>query len=90
MNTNIIHQPFEEDGFVGPLNILTPHEARQALHQVQNKLSKENANRFKLHLFLPTISRIAHHPRLIDVVRAALDSNDIIYHAVVLRCEYKI
>jgi hypothetical protein len=43
MNTNIIHQPFEEDGFIGPLNILTPHEARQALHQVQNELSKENA-----------------------------------------------
>ena len=85
MNINIIHQShrtfydqsFEEDGFVGPLNILTPHEARQALHQVQNELSKENASRFKLHLILPTISRIAHHPRLIDAVRTALDSNDI-------------
>ena len=75
--TNNIHEAFIRDGFVGPLDILTTYEAQEALIDVQTELSNDSASRFKLHLILPSVSKIAHHPKLIEVVRAALNSNNI-------------
>ena len=75
--TNQIYKAFSRDGFFGPLDILAPREAEEALIEVQTELSREGSSRFKLHLILPSISRIAHHPKLIKAVRAALNSNNI-------------
>lgn len=68
---------FQRDGFAGPFDIISGDEAKIALQEVQNELSVEGANRFKLHLVLPSIDRIAHHPKLIDAVKDALESDDI-------------
>lgn len=76
-DTDQIHHSFQQDGFIGPLDIITPDEAYLSLTEVENELSNDNASRFKLHLILPAISRIAHHPKLVEVVKAALNSQDI-------------
>ena len=38
----------------------------------------EGNHRFKVHLYLPTISRIVHHPTLVDAVRKALRTPHIV------------
>ncbi|KAL7485106.1 hypothetical protein ACHAW6_010709 [Cyclotella cf. meneghiniana] len=73
-----VHKFFQQDGFFGPLDILTAQEAHDALLEVQRELSNVNASRFKLHLILPSISKIAHHPKLVEAVKSALDSNDVL------------
>jgi len=72
-----IRNYFENNGFLGPLDILTQEQANEALIEVQNELSTVNSSRFKTHLILPSILRIAHDPKLISAVRAALNCNDI-------------
>eukprot|EP00980_Cylindrotheca_fusiformis_P002483 scaffold584_cov132-Cylindrotheca_fusiformis.AAC.36 len=67
----------EEDGFFGPLDVLTQDEAKDALLQVQEELEKEKSTRFRLHLVTPAISAIAHHPKLVSAVQEALGSKDI-------------
>lgn len=71
-----IRRLFEEDGFVGPLNIVTREEAWIALTEVETEI-KCSRNRFKLHLVLPSIASIAFHPKLIEAVKEALGSDDI-------------
>ena len=86
-----IHDTFKKNGFCGPLDILTREEAEEALTEVMSELypepsSKEadvsgsvaTPNRFKLHLVLPTLARIAHHPRLVQLVKDALGSKEIL------------
>jgi ectoine hydroxylase-related dioxygenase (phytanoyl-CoA dioxygenase family) len=77
--TTSIQQEFERNGFVGPLDILLTREQTQsALEEVQKELSRPNANkndRFKLHLILPALSEIAHHPTLVTAVQQALNNN---------------
>eukprot|EP00984_Skeletonema_dohrnii_P012417 scaffold5035_cov88-Skeletonema_dohrnii-CCMP3373.AAC.6 len=68
---------FQRDGFAGPFDIISGGEAELALKEVQNELSDKVANRFKLHLVLPCIDQIAHHPKLIAAVKDALHSEDI-------------
>ena len=41
-------------------------------NQEDSNNSTNNTQRFKLHLVLPTLDRIAHHPRIIAAVRACL------------------
>jgi len=53
---------------------LTNGEAKQALTQFQTELASSKNNRFKLHLTLPEISIIAHHPVLVQAVQQALNS----------------
>ena len=72
-----LQSDFERDGFVGPLDILSADEAREALAAVENELSKDS-NRFKLHLLIPKLSQIAHHPILVAAVQKALKSKDIL------------
>lgn len=72
---------FEREGFLGPLGILTHGQAGKVLDEVREELSsptETQASRFKLHLFLPTISAIAHHPTLVKAVRQALGTDDIL------------
>lgn len=68
---------FQRDGFAGPFDIISGDEAEIALKEVQNELFVEGSNRFRLHLVLPSIDRIAHHPKLIGAVKTALESDDI-------------
>lgn len=69
---------FQLDGFAGPFDIVSTDEAKLALNEVQNELAKKGSNRFKLHLVLPCIDQIAHHPNLITAVKHALDSEDVL------------
>jgi len=55
---------------------VTREEATIALAEVEEEI-KRSRNRFKLHLALPSISSIAHHPKLIETVKEALNSQDI-------------
>ena len=75
--SNDTNQSYHQDGFTGPLDIINAEEAHVALKEVENELSNSNASRFKLHLVLPSISKIAHHPKLVNEVKAALNSDDI-------------
>ena len=83
-----IHKVFQRDGFIGPIDVISTEEAHEALIEVQNELSHADcsnnnnnsidSSRFKLHLILPTISKIAHNPKLITAVKVALNTNDIL------------
>jgi ectoine hydroxylase-related dioxygenase (phytanoyl-CoA dioxygenase family) len=80
-SSSSLQDDFEREGFLGPLNILTHEQAEKALHEVHQELSsptETQASRFKLHLFLPTISAIAHHPTLVKAVQQALGTDDIL------------
>ena len=77
-NLNSIGTSFNSDGFVGPIDIISKEDAYYALEEVQNYLKAENSSRFKLHLVLPTISKIAHHPILISAVQQALQSENLL------------
>jgi non-haem Fe2+, alpha-ketoglutarate-dependent halogenase len=75
---------FELYGFVGPIDVLTLDEAKQALEEICQELSFDsnnvpscNSDRFKLHLILPTLDYIAHHPLVIDAVQEALQTKDV-------------
>ena len=73
---------------MGPLDILTREEAEEALIEVMDELCPESSNdvsdssaspnRFRLHLVLPTLARIAHHPRLVQLVKDALGCKEIL------------
>ena len=81
-----IHERFQDDGCYGPLNILSFEEAQEAWKEVKEELSvsssyrkEESAySRFKLHLFLPRVAAIAHHPKLVEAVQQALGSKDVL------------
>jgi non-heme Fe2+,alpha-ketoglutarate-dependent halogenase len=80
-SSSSLQDTFERDGFLGPLDILTHEQAETALDEVREELSSSKepqASRFKLHLFLPTISAIAHHPALVKAVQQALGTDDIL------------
>ena len=76
MSSADVRNAFQRDGFVGPLDIISKEDAEIALKQVQIELSAGTC-RFKLHLILPSISDIAHHPKLVRAVQQALDSDKI-------------
>ena len=72
---------YREDGFAGPINVLSQAEVAQALIDVKNELSKDDGARFKLHLILPSVDKIVHNSILLDAVRQALgkgSSDDIL------------
>ena len=73
-----IRSAFSNDGYIGPIDVLSKEEAAYALQQVQNELHKNKGNRFKLHLVLPCIDKIVHNPTLVNAVQQALNSNDIL------------
>jgi non-heme Fe2+,alpha-ketoglutarate-dependent halogenase len=83
---SVIQEDFERDGVVGPLDILSKEKVRQAFEQVQQELSTlsqdneedEGSRRFKLHLVLPALDEIAHHPKLVSAVQQALGTKDIL------------
>lgn len=82
-DTSINHS-FQNDGVVGPISILTPKEARDIYTQYNHwKESLPNHQvtgdlRFKPHLYLPFIHRIAHDPTLVRAVQQALDTKHVL------------
>ncbi|KAG7342447.1 phytanoyl-CoA dioxygenase family protein [Nitzschia inconspicua] len=80
------HQ-YDVNGFTGPIDVLTQDEAKHALNEVCTELlvdpdtqirkTDRNNGRFKLHLILPTIDSIAHHPLVIEAVQNALQTCDL-------------
>ena len=77
MNDDVV-ATFHSNGFVGPLNVISKEEAASALKEVRHELSIEGSSRFKLHLVLPFIDRIAHHPKLVSAVQQALGSENLL------------
>lgn len=62
------------------LSELHPETTRSA-QTTKTSATQTNADppiRFKLHLILPALARIAHHPKLINAVQQALGSPDIL------------
>jgi non-haem Fe2+, alpha-ketoglutarate-dependent halogenase len=77
-------------GFTGPIDVLTQTEATQAFEEVCQELLVDpdtqtllqstpcsSSDRFKLHLILPTLDYIAHHPLVINAVHEALQTQDV-------------
>ena len=74
-----IRAVFCNDGYIGPIDVLSKEEAAAyALQQVQNELHTNKGSRFKLHLILPCIDSIVHNPTLVNAVQQALNSNDVL------------
>ena len=70
-------QQYAEQGFTGPVQIVSSEEAAQ-LHQqylrYQQRLGSavQGDWRFKSHLLLPWVWQLAHHPRILGAVSEAL------------------
>lgn len=80
-----LRDEYQANGFVGPLDILTPQEAAATLRDFeawQASLPQETGVkgdiRFKPHLFLPWANRIVRHPKLVEAVQRVLASPDIL------------
>ena len=72
---------YRENGFAGPIDVLSKAEAAQTLRDVKGELSRDAGARFKLHLILPSVDKIVHNSILLDAVRQALGkerSDDIL------------
>ncbi|CAB9503728.1 Phytanoyl-CoA dioxygenase (PhyH) [Seminavis robusta] len=75
---------FQENGFAVCPAIITESEASNALDQIRTHFGNDRPleelqgnDRFKIHLFLSELSRIVHHPTLIQAVRQALQTESI-------------
>ena len=77
-NIDYIGASFQRDGFAGPINVISKEEAASALKEVRHELRREGSSRFKLHLILPCIDRIVHHPKLVSAVQQALGSENLL------------
>lgn len=77
MSSTDVQEHFDENGFVGPIDVVTVEESQAAWKQVEEELAMEDSSRFKLHLILPAVSKIAHHPALVKAVQEALGSSNI-------------
>mmetsp|Transcript_9522 Transcript_9522/g.13947 ORF Transcript_9522/g.13947 Transcript_9522/m.13947 type:complete len:359 (-) Transcript_9522:82-1158(-) len=79
-DSNTTTNIFKRDGFIGPVDILTSQQATEALAEVQTELDNNggDAARFKLHLVLPTVAAIVHHPKLVQVAQECLQTSDIL------------
>jgi non-haem Fe2+, alpha-ketoglutarate-dependent halogenase len=84
----VVHQDdYEANGFAGPIDIVTREEAQRAFDEVCSELkvdpvthilkNSQASDRFKLHLVLPTLDAIAHHPKVIAAVQEALRTKDV-------------
>jgi non-haem Fe2+, alpha-ketoglutarate-dependent halogenase len=63
-----------ENGFLGPITVVSVEEATQAYREYQEwveTLSDQSVSgdcRFKPHLYLPFVNRLAHHPNMLELV----------------------
>lgn len=79
-----LRDDYEANGFVGPIDVLTPREAAAILeefHEWRATLPEQKVAgdvRFNPHLFLPFCNRIVRHPALIAAVQQVLNSPDIL------------
>ena len=91
MNENGVRN-FEVNGFAGPISVLSRDDADAALLQAtecatinkNSSIGNDNTGgllqgnkRFKVHLFLSEMNRIAHHPAVLQSVREALQTPHI-------------
>jgi hypothetical protein len=68
---------YVEQGFTGPVDILSAQEAAEACQQYQRYQQRCGGAvagdwRFKSHLLLPWVWHLAHHPRLLAAASEAL------------------
>jgi ectoine hydroxylase-related dioxygenase (phytanoyl-CoA dioxygenase family) len=91
-----IEEEYNQNGFVGPIDVLTTEQAAEALKDVEREMQVEQEpeheeqtipdsshgydtdRRFKLHLILPSLDSIAHHPAIVSVVQTVLRSDSIL------------
>lgn len=83
-SSSSIAQQFQDDGVVGPLTILSQQEAQEAYQQYMEWISTlpqqqlAGDARFKSHLYLFFVNRIARHPTLVKAVQEALQTSNIL------------
>lgn len=89
----IQERTFQNDGFVGPIDILSRQEAKDVYQKYNEWVSTlpqqqqvSGDLRFKPHLFLPFVNRIVHHPALVRAVQQALQTHDILLWS----CDFNI
>ena len=75
-----------DEGFVGPIDVLSQSEARGALRCFHSWVSSSGFPdgkvvgdaRFKPHLYLPFCHDLVHHPRLVRIVQTLLQTPNIL------------
>ena len=83
---------YQANGFVGPIQVLSRNEAQLAFQEYQqwaNSLPDQKVVgdlRFKPHLYLPFVNRIARHPKLVQAVQQVLQTCDILLWS----CDFNI
>lgn len=87
MSPDNICRQFDENGFVGPLDVLDRSEVSQTLAEFEtwfrtdsrwNENKAQSDERYKTHLFLPASNRIVHHPKIVNVVQNLLKTTNIL------------
>lgn len=78
-----LYQQYQEYGVVGPIDVLTRDEAFNCLTEVEGWMDCFDGSpfgdyRFKPHLYLPFINQIVRHPKLVESVKAILQTDNIL------------
>jgi hypothetical protein len=78
-----IYEPYAEDGFLSPVDILTADEAlhhRAALEAAEAEVGPLHY-KAKVHTILRSPLALATHPKVLDVVEALLGPDILVYDA---------
>ena len=79
-----LRRDYERHGFVGPIDILSEQQAKEALSSFEEFVSSfpdekmTGGARFKPHLYVPFCHSIAHHPELVRLVQELLATEHIL------------
>jgi len=81
-------QQFDRDGFLSPIDVLTPDEAARIKEQLEaaeaeNPDEISGRNRNNAHLVYPFLDALAHHPKIVSAVSSLL-GGDLLMCATVL------
>jgi len=80
MGSHQLDEQYEADGFCGPILFINSSEALEIIHQIKKRFNgfPSGNDRFKLHLVLDKVSRLAHQTNLVQAVKRCLQSQEIL------------
>lgn len=77
---------YERDGYVFPVDVLTPEEVRQAREELETWERERGApidfpEKSKSYLLFDWADRLVHHPRILDAVEDLIGPDILVYHS---------
>lgn len=83
---------YERDGYVSPIDVLTPDEVRQARGELQAWEATQGKpidfpEKSKSYLLFDWADRLVHHPKILDAVEDVIGPDILVYHSTLFAKE---